>query len=138
MDSPSATHALWHPTRKFLFRFFFVYFSLYCFPFPFDSFDFTKPVAQPYYNFIDWLIPQIGEKWFHIRAKTAFPMFDKVDDSGYGLAFLYLNLILSTLATFIWSIADNRRKNYERLYQWLRLYLRYFLVAYLFGYGFYH
>lgn len=128
--------ASWYPAKKFLFRFCFVYFFLYCFPFPFDSFEFTKPVAQPYYNFLDWLVPKVGEKWFHIRARPAFPMFDKVDDSGYGLVFLYLNLIVSTVVTFIWSIADYRRKNYERLYQWLRLYLRYFLVAYLFGYGF--
>src|SRR5439155_22614455 len=96
----------WHPAKKFLFRFCFVYFFLYCFPFPFDSFEFTKPVAQPYYNFLDWLVPKVGLKWFHIWARTAFPMFDKVDDSGYGLVFLYLNFILSTLATFTWSIAD--------------------------------
>ncbi len=135
MDS-STTSAIWHPVKKFLFRFFFVYFFLYCFPFPFDAFDFTTPVAQPYYNFLDWLVPRIGEKWFHIHATTAFPLFDKVDDSGYGLVFLYMNLILSIIMALIWGIADHKRKNYEKLYQWLKLYLRYYLAAFLFGYGF--
>ena len=136
MDSLFVTRALWHPAKNFLFRFFFVYFFLYCFPFPLDAFDFTKPLAQPYYNFIDWLVPLISNKWFHMRASATFPMFDKMDDSYYGLAFLYLNLIITSLVAFIWSLADRRRKSYEKLYQWLKLYLRYYLAAFLFGYGF--
>jgi hypothetical protein len=136
MNTPIATAATWHPAKRFLFRFFFSYFFLYCFPFPVDAFDFTTPVAQPYYNFLDWLVPRIGKNWFHIHAIAVFPLFDKVDDSGYGLVFIYLNLILSTIIAVIWSVADRKRKNYEKLYQWLRLYLRYYLAAFLFGYGF--
>jgi uncharacterized membrane protein YphA (DoxX/SURF4 family) len=136
MDSHTATNISWPPAKKFLFCFCFTYFFLYCFPFPLDSFEFTKPVAQPFYNFLDWLIPQIAAKLFHFKAKTAFPMFDKMDDSNYGLAFLYFNVIFSLVVAFIWSVADRKRKNYEKLYQWLRLYLRYYLAAFLFGYGF--
>jgi hypothetical protein len=136
MNSLTAPKASWHPIKKFLFRFFFLYFFLYCFPFPFDGFDFTTPIARPYYNFIDWLVPGVGEKLFHIHAEVAFPLFDKVDDSGYGLVFLYMNIILSATGTVIWSFADRKRKNYDKLNEWLRLYLRYFLAAYLFGYGF--
>ena len=132
----SSLEIYWSSARKFLFRFFFVYLFIYCFPFPFDSFEFTKPVAQPYYNFLDFIIPRIGESWFHLTAKTAFPMFDKVDDSYYGLVYLYTTLIISIITTIIWSIIDRRRRNYEVLRQWLRLYLRFFLAAYLFGYGF--
>jgi hypothetical protein len=135
MNSPD-TNAVWHPARKLTFRFFFAYFFLYCFPFPFDSFDFTTPVALPYYNFLDSVIPAIGKKWFHITARTAFPMFDKMDDSGYGLVFIYMDLIISAVVACTWSIADKRSKNYEKLYQWLKLYLRYYLIAFLFGYGF--
>ena len=136
MESLSATRDLWSPVKKFLFRFFFVYFFVYSFPFPFDSFDFTKPIAQPLYNFWDWLVLHVGEKWYHIRTSTAFPMFDKMDDSGYGLVFTFLNLQFSAVTATCWTLADHRRKNYEKLYQWLRLYLRYYLAASLFGYGF--
>ena len=131
-----ATETDWGFGKKCLFRFLFVYFSLYCFPFPLDAFQFLDPVAKPYYNFLDWLIPSVGEKWFHLRGHVAFPTFDKVDDSYYGLVFIYLNLIISLVVALMWSVLDRKRRNYEKLYQWLRLYLRYFLVAYLFGYGF--
>jgi hypothetical protein len=130
------TTSSWHPVKKFLLRFFFVYFFLYCFPFPLDAFEFTKPVAQPFYNFLDWLVPYITQKWFHLHATHAFPMFDKMDDSNYGLVFLYLNVITSSVVAISWSLLDRKNKSYEKLYQWLRLYLRYYLAAYLFGYGF--
>ena len=136
MEFLSATTGQWSPVKKILFRFFFVYFFLYCFPFPVDSFEFTKPVAQPVYNFWDWLVLGVSYKWFHIRATTAFPMFDKMDDSGYGVVFILLNLLFSGITTIWWSLADQRRKNYEKLYHWMKLYLRYYLAAYLFGYGF--
>jgi hypothetical protein len=126
----------WSTTKKVFFRFFFVYLFIYCFPFPLDSFEFTTPIAKPFYNFLDFLIPRIAEKFFHLHAKTAFELFDKVDDSNYGLVFLYTNLIVSAIVTLAWSILDRKRNNYELLYQWLRLYIRYFLSAYLFGYGF--
>src|SRR4051812_35853086 len=111
MNSYSTSNAEWSSAKKFLFRFVFVYFFLYCFPFPFDAFDLTKPIAQPYYDLLDWLIPRVGKTWFHTGAKAAFPMFDKMDDSYYGLVFLYFNLIISATAAFCWSIADRKRKN---------------------------
>src|ERR1700741_4045823 len=95
MDSLTKSIAIWHPAKKFMFCFCFVYFFIYCIPFPLDAFEFTKPVTQPYYKFLDSLIPYIAENWFHLHAVVAFPMFDKVDDSNYGLAFLYLNIIIS-------------------------------------------
>jgi len=133
MDAPTI---VWPLHTRLIFRFLFLYFVLYCFPFPLDAFQFLNPVANPYYSFIDWLIPFVGKKWFHLTAHVAFPTFDKVDDSFYGLVFMYLILILSALGTVIWSVIDRRAKNYERLFQMLKLYLRYFLASYLFGYGF--
>lgn len=136
MDSLTAGNVSWHPAKKILFRFCLVYFFLYCFPFPVDAYEFTKPVVQPLYDLLDRAIPYIAGKWFNLHATPAFPMFDKMDDSNYGLTFLYLNIIISSIAAIIWSMLDRKRKNYEKLYQWLRLYLRYYLAAYLFGYGF--
>ena len=136
MESLSATRDSWSPVKKFLFRFFFVYIFLYSFPFPFDSFEFTKAIAQPVYNFLDWLVINASDKWFHIRARTAFPMFDKMDDSNYGLVFTFLNLQFSAVTATGWTFSDRLRKNYEKLYQFLKLYLRYYLAASLFGYGF--
>ena len=136
MDLSIATKTNWSFARKFFFRFFFLYFFIYCFPFPLDAFQFLDPVAQPYYNLLDRLIIAIGDKWFHLHAHVAFPTFDKVDDSYYGLVFIYFNLLISLTVAITWSLVDRKRKNYEKLFSWLKLYLRFFLAAYLFGYGF--
>jgi hypothetical protein len=136
MDAPGIASTVWPLHKRLIFRFLFLYFVLYCFPFPLDAFEFLDPVASPYYNLLDRLIPLMGKKWFHLTAHVAFPTFDKVDDSFYGLVFMYFILILSALGTVIWSVIDRRAKNHERLFQLLKLYLRYFLAAYLFGYGF--
>src|SRR4029078_3430912 len=136
MDAPRMASTVWPPHKRLIFRFLFLYFVLYCFPFPLDAFEFLEPVARPYFNLIDWLIPLVGKKWFNLTAHVAFPTFDKVDDSFYGLVFTYFILILSSLGTVICSVIDRRAKNHERLFQLLKLYLRYFLASYLFGYGF--
>ena len=136
MDLSIATKTNWSFARKFFFRFFFLYFFIYCFPFPLDAFQLLDRVAQPYYNLLDRLIIAIGDKWFHLHAHVAFPTFDKVDDSYYGLVFIYFNLLISLTVAITWSLVDRKRKNYEKLFSWLKLYLRFFLAAYLFGYGF--
>src|SRR5947207_1185162 len=108
MDSLTATNTSWHAAKKFLFRFCLAYFFIYCFPFPFDAFEFAKPVVQPFYNFLDSLVPYVAEKWFSLHATPAFPMFDKMDDSNYGLAFLHLNVIISSVVTITWSLLDRK------------------------------
>lgn len=92
MHPPNDAGVKWHASKKFLFRFLFAYLFFYCFTFPFDSFDFTKPISQPYYNFLDWLVPKIGVNRFNIHARTTYPMFDKFDDSVYGLIFIFTNI----------------------------------------------
>jgi uncharacterized membrane protein YphA (DoxX/SURF4 family) len=136
MNAPGNAATVWPPHKRLIFRFVFLYFVLYCFPFPLDAFQFLDPVASPYYNLLDRLILLVGKKWFHLTAHVAFPTFDKVDDSFYGLVFIYFILILSALGTVIWSVVDRKAKKHERLFQLLKLYLRYFLASYLFGYGF--
>src|SRR6185436_15807861 len=96
------SNSSWHPAKRVLFRFCFLYFVIYCFPFPLDAFEFTKPLEQPFYAFLDWLIPIVANI-FRLHAVPAFPMFDKFDDSNYGLTFSYLNLIISATAAVVWT-----------------------------------
>lgn len=126
----------WPLFKKIVFRFFFLYFLIYCFPFPLDGFEFTKPIVQPYYDFLDFSMQKISYYLLHVPVRVAYPGFDKVDDSYYGVTFLLTNLLLSTLGTIIWSLVDRERKHYTKMYAWAYLYLRYFLAAYLLGYGF--
>jgi hypothetical protein len=122
--------------QRFVFRFVFVYLVFYSFPFPVDSFQFTEPIAHPYYAALDYLMMQAGKFIFHIPVTVAFPGFDKVDDSGYGLVFLYCNLVVSILVGLVWTLLSRQRNHDAKLHQWLNVYLRFFLAAYLLGYGF--
>ena len=126
----------WPPIRKAGFRFWFLYFLIYCFPFPFDAIELTKHVIQPYFAFLDFIITKIGTEVLQVPVHVAFAGFDKVDDSYYGVTFLLTNVTLCLIGTLIWSLLDRRRANYIRLNDWLLLYLRYFLATYLLGYGF--
>jgi hypothetical protein len=121
--------------QRFLFRFLVVYLVIYCFPFPLDAFDFTAPVAHPYYTALDYLMEQAGKWVFHVHVAVAFPGFDKVDDSGYGLVFLYCNLVLSFVLALAWTFWKPQNTS-AKFHEWLKLYLRFFLAAYLLGYGF--
>jgi hypothetical protein len=122
--------------QRFVFRFVCVYLVFYCFPFPLDSFQFTEPIVHPYYATLDYLMAQAGKFVFHMPVTVSFPGFDKVDDSGYGLVFLYSNLALSIFIALVWALIRRKDKHNAKLHQWLHLYLRFFLAAYLLGYGF--
>jgi uncharacterized membrane protein YphA (DoxX/SURF4 family) len=126
----------WSPIRKAVFRFVFLYFLIYGFPFPFDALGWMEKLVQPYFTFLDFIITGIGTRLFHFPVHTAFGSFDKLDDSYYGLTFLLTDLILSAVGTLIWSWLDRHRSNYIRLNEWFRLYLRYFLAISLIVYGF--
>lgn len=126
----------WSLIRKAGFRFFFIYFLLYCFPFPLDAIYLAKPLTQRYFDMLDFLVKTIGTNLLHVPVRVAFPGFDKVDDSYYGLTFLFTDFVLSAAGMLMWSYFDRRQPNYHRLNNWLVLYLRYFLAAALLGYGF--
>jgi uncharacterized membrane protein YphA (DoxX/SURF4 family) len=126
----------WSLAKKLIFRFFFLYFFFYCFPFPLDGFELTKPIVQPYYDFLDFSMQKMGRYFLHVPVHVAYPGFDKVDDSYYGEAFLITIVMLSAIGTIFWTVMDRQRKQYKKLNAWAYLYLRYFLAAYLLGYGF--
>ena len=135
MDSAASTNS-WSIIQRVAFRFFFLYFLFYCFPFPFDAIDLTKSAVQPYFNVLDFIVKGIGTHLLHVPVQVAFPGFDKVDDSYYGVTFLFLALVFALTGALVWSLLERRKKNYLHLKDWLQLYLRYYLAAALLGYGF--
>jgi hypothetical protein len=124
----------WTLPQKILFRFFFVYFVLYCFPFPVVSFQFTQPITYPYMTFMEWLAPKVGMLFFNWKIENSRFAF-RLADSGFGIIYLFINLVLALLIALLWSIADRRRINYERLNEWLLLYIRYYLAFTMLDYG---
>ena len=124
----------WTFTQKIFFRFFFVYFVFYCFPFPIVSFEFTQPVTYPFMEFMEWLVPKVGKLFFNWEISNSKFAF-RLADSPFGVVYLFINFILASLVTLLWSIIDRRRINYEKLNSWFLLYLRYCLAFGMFEYG---
>jgi len=124
----------WTFTQKILFRFFFVYFVLYCFPFPVVSFQFTQPITYPYMTSMEWLAPKVGMLFFNWEIENSRFAF-RLADSAFGVVCLFINLVVALLITLFWSIVDRRRVNYEKLNVWFLLYIRYYLAFTLLSYG---
>ena len=119
--------AAWGPVRKLLFRFAFVYLILFCFPFPLDYI----PAVQT------WQV-QLGKAYLPWVAKQVFDVTPTVHgggDSTFRFIQLFCILVASIVATSIWTLLDRKRRDYARLYEWLRVYVRFMLAVTIIEYG---
>ena len=130
MELLATTAYKWTFTQKIFFRFLFTYFVLFFFPFPFDSFEFSRPVAIPFHDFKSWLISIVGKYLFAIKGPL-----ENASEVTYWSVFIFSFFLLSLLITIIWSVLDRKRVNYEKMEQWLLLYLRYYLAFVMFTYS---
>lgn len=130
MDQPlTPSQSKWTFNTKLFFRFFFVYFTLYIFPFPLSIVQFPFDLS------LIWDTPVI---WF---GKTFFDYDITIRPNGSGdTTWNYVQVLLisvvSSIAAMIWSILDHKRANYDTLYLWLTIFLRYYLASVMIGYGF--
>jgi hypothetical protein len=85
-------------------------------------------------GFMEWLVPKVGILFFNWEIENSRFAF-RLADSGFGIIYLFINLVLALLITLLWSIADRRRINYERLNEWFLLYIRYYLAFTILEYG---
>jgi len=124
----------WSPGTKIAFRFLFVYFILYIFPFPID----VIPQASLWISGRDvWngLVVFSGKHVLHLDSDiTVLP--NGSGDTTWNYVQLVVFASLSFGITLIWSLVDRKRANYASLYFWLIVALRYYLAVALMGYGF--
>lgn len=121
--------SVWKNYELLLFRFCFIYFFIQAVP-------------------LDWKFYQIlfSINWFNFSFHELFKLtqyaphfFTKTQATSWGIAGFAdwgIVAIISLAGTIIWSIADRKATNYERLYYWLRVIVRYRLAIGLLGYGF--
>jgi hypothetical protein len=131
----------WLPWKKISFRFFFLLLgssTLLCwdllFLFAFSSFYSNGYNPALEYRFLvkpfHWLDQHLFHTGYNPLIHDSFP-----EDNHFGLVFYLFLLLLAVSGTLIWSLADRRRPNYNRLLHWFRVYLRYVLALIMFGYG---
>ena len=117
---PAATP--WPLLKKILFRFFFIYFTLYIAPL--ESIGFG------------WLVIKANAQFFQVfGVQQVTQVFNGSGDTSYDWATVCLILSLAVTGTLIWSVADYKRKTYNQLHYLLCFAVRYTLLFAAFSYG---
>ncbi|HEU5164748.1 MAG TPA: hypothetical protein VFU29_04370 [Chitinophagaceae bacterium] len=135
MEPLTTTANKWTFTQKIFFRFFFVYFVLYCFPFPIVSFQLTQPLIYPFTEFVEWLVPKVGRLFFNVSLENPSYFEYRFGDFVFEAIYLFIITVVALMVSLVWSVMDRRRLNYEKLERWFLLYIRYFLAFKMLVYG---
>ncbi len=128
---------LWGLASRVAFRFCFVYFGLFSLATSIITrlFSYSRipdpATLRPLRQLIFWTAAHI----LHVRATLAFGYKSGSQDDMFGWVLAFCLLVISVLATGIWSILDRRRENYVKLYKWFRLFIRFSLAGQMLNYG---
>lgn len=127
--------AAWNVSTRIIFRFGFIYFSLYIFPFPLGWIPFTDFVQALYLQV--WLKPVnwIGANVLSIPYEINI-LPNGSGDTTYNYVLVFMFLVIALVVTIIWTMLDYKRAHYERLWYWFVIALRYYLGIVLLSYGF--
>jgi len=124
----------WPLWRKIVFRFFFIYFSIYIAPWTWlDAIPGISYITNYYYRIMNWGVETSNNYLFHVRKILV--EVNGSGDTSWAWAQLWMLLSLALVGCIIWSIADRKRTSYFHLNYWLCLFIRYYvaLVAFIYG-----
>lgn len=130
--------ARWSLTKRIAFRFFFIYFGLFCLVtqifgglFPIPKLEIPDPATlPPMRQIVFWMAAHV----FHIGRALVYTGSGSGDKTFDWVLALCL-LVLAAAVTSAWSMLDRGRANYDALYRWFRLFIRFALVSEMFLYG---
>jgi hypothetical protein len=134
-----AIQPTWSVASRLVFRFSLVYFGLYCLAnqiitslIPLPNVDIPDPASfRPVSQVVLWTEAHI------LRIAKPIPWVETGSgDKTFDWALVVYLLIVSALATALWSILDRRRENYSTFYKWFLLFIRFALAGQLITYGF--
>ena len=123
---------VWSPLKRLLFRFACSYLVLYSFPFPMYYLPYAELALGWYFTLMNKLTMWVGQQVFGVTMNVV-PTGS--GDTAYNYVHVFCVLAIAMAATLVWSLLDRRRRNYARLYEWLRVYVRFVLAAAMIGYG---
>ncbi|MBN4066062.1 hypothetical protein JYT51_01865 [Candidatus Amoebophilus asiaticus] len=135
MDLTENSAATWSILKKIIFRFICVYFLIYVVELPLQLIPFGEFLSAYYYGFWDSLILFTGEKILNVGYEIDVEMNGSGDTTYYYIQALII-LTLSVMTCLIWTLADNKPKDYNKLLYWFTVIIRYYLIITLMSYGF--
>lgn len=134
MTTTTAEPVYWSPLQKIAFRFFMIFFLLYIFfnPNALEGYTFGlfNIYIQPFHAFIPWLAKHV----LHL-AKPITAFTGGSGDTTYDYVILLFLTTLSAAGAIIWSIADRKTRNYNKLLYWLTVIVRYYVAITMVSYG---
>lgn len=130
---PANAAPAWGPAKRLLFRFVFCYLVLYIFPFPLDL------IPGPFFEELpvklwDPLVLSAGQHVFGTEI-TVRPRGS--GDTTWNYVQVFCILVLSLVATALWTVLDRKRTDYARLSGWLLAFVRLKLATAMVQYGAY-
>ncbi|RFZ95176.1 hypothetical protein D0C36_06515 [Mucilaginibacter conchicola] len=125
----------WSAPRKIAVRFFLVFFLLYMFFNPNGVLPYSDILYELYIPAFHNLAVWLGNHILHLKNPiTVFT--NGSGDTTYDYVMLLLMFVTALVSTLIWTIADRRVRNYNRLFYWLTVVVRYYVAVTMVTYGF--
>ena len=130
----SSTTGDWASTEKMLFRFFFLFFGLFIFPFPIYYLPHADQMLGWYFDLWNWLIATTGKRVLHL-SKDVSPQGNGSGDTTWNYVQMFIILCAAVLGCLTWTLLDRNRKDYRRLMYWFTAVVRFYLAFTLIAYG---
>ncbi|HWE28124.1 MAG TPA: hypothetical protein VHB97_08990 [Polyangia bacterium] len=125
----------WSLGKRIAFRFAFVYFGLYSFPFPLTELPKADKLCEPFYWLLHHIVPWFGKHALRIDRPITFGP-NGSGDTTYDWVLVAFSLVFAAVVTLVWSIVDRRRPRYALGWTLFVIYTRYVLAMTMVGYGF--
>jgi len=134
MEQTMSLPVSWSQGSLIAFRFFFVYFIFYIFPFPLTYLPTVSRLFQPLTDLSTAICSYIAKNLIGVEHEI-YGFNNGSGDTTLNYVQLLLFTMYSVVITIVWSIADRRRKNYEKLLYWLIILIRYYVATFMIFYG---
>ncbi|CAN5364811.1 hypothetical protein BH09BAC6_BH09BAC6_26160 [soil metagenome] len=134
MATITAEPAYWTAPQKVLLRFFLAFFLLYVFFNPNGVIPYTDNISEfllkPFHLIIPWLAAHMLG-----MAKPVTIFTNGSGDTTYDYLIMLFITVISAIVTLVWSIADKKARNYNKLFYWLTVVVRYYVAITMITYG---
>ncbi|WP_316748710.1 hypothetical protein [Pedobacter gandavensis] len=124
----------WTLVQKTGFRFIFLLFLLFIIFFNNGVTPLLIRLFQYPMELFKEFVPWFAKQYLNTAHEATFH-FSGSGDTTFAYVSLLIITLFSLIGTFIWSIADQKSKNYNQLYYWLTVALRFYVGIMLLNYG---
>jgi hypothetical protein len=135
MNSSSTTQLrYWTDAQKNVLRFFLILFPMFMVLTYDGIIPYTNDLSNIYLQFFHKLIPWFAAHILHL-AKPITVFTNGSGDTTYDYLNVMFIAVAALLGTSVWSIADRKSRNYDKILYWLCVVVRYYIICTMISYG---